>query len=228
MATLQHDLVRAVAHSGLAPLRLGGFVLGRDGVWRYAGQRPGDDWHAHGSFVSTLVDLDAEKLVRLRVAKPRWLHPATNTTVHTPPPGDLGLRYSGLIVALQLFAWLDAAVGLHRFEALFDDLGDRPSRRTVQRWLDRFRPRALVLQHASRRAILRRFDKPRSLDVLFPGGIPPPAARRPGPWRDPVDVWRLRRVLVMVLGAAVALKLPAALLVTEAWWKVEHGASRNA
>jgi hypothetical protein len=31
----------------------------------------------------------------------------------------------------------------------------------------------------------------------------------------------------MVLGAAVALKLPAALLVTEAWWKVEHGARRN-
>ena len=227
MPVLQHDLVRAVAHSGLAPLRLAGFSVDDDGVWHYPGVRPGDDWHVHGTFVATVHDLDGERLAGLRVAKPRWLHPATNRTVHTPPPGDLGVRYSGVVVVLQLFAWLDAAVGLHRFEALFPALDDWPSRRTVQRWLARFRPRALELQHHARRAILHRFDKPRSLDMLFPGGIPPPAQRRPRPWQEPGRVAKLFRGLVMVLGAAVAMQLPAALLVTEAWWKVEHGARRN-
>jgi hypothetical protein len=221
--TLQLDLVRAVAHSGLAPLRMAGFFADRHGIFHYVGVRPGDDWHAHGSYVATVPELDAERLVVLRVAKPRWLHRATNTTTHTPPPGSLGVRYSGLIVALQLFGWLDAAVGLHRFEAVFVSLDDRPSRRTVQRWLARFGPRALELQHAARRAVLARFDKPRSLDILFPGGLSPP--RRP--WREPHRVCQLFRALAMVLGAAVALNLPAALLVTEAWWKVEQARRRN-
>jgi hypothetical protein len=223
--TLQLELVRAVAHSGLAPLRLAGFVVDDDGVWHYPGVRPGPGWHGHGSFEASHRDLDQERLVALRLAKPRWLDPATRATVHTPPPGDLGLRYSGLVVVLQLFAWIDAAVGLHRFDAVFHALDDRPSRRTVQRWLARFRPRALALQHHARRAVLARFpDKPRPLDMLFPGGIPPP---RPRPWREPGPVCQLFRGLAMVLGAAVARKLPAALLVTEAWWKVEHSVRRN-
>jgi hypothetical protein len=204
-----------------------GFYLDPDGVWRYPGIRPGPDWHAHGSFEASMGELDQRQLVVLRVAKPRWLHPPTNTTVHTPPPGHLGVHYSGLIVALQLFAWLDAAVGLHRYEALFPSLDDRPSRRTVQRWLARFRGRALLLQHHARRAILQRDDKPRSLDKLFPGGLPPPPRRRPRPWREPHRVDQLFRALAMVLGAAMALNLPAALLVTEAWWKVEQATHRN-
>lgn len=186
----------------------------------------GEGWHAHGAFPSTHRDLDGGQLVRLPVKKPRWLHPATNSTVHTPPPGSLGVHYSGLIVVLQLFAWLDAAVGVHTFDALFEALDDAPSRRTVQRWLARFQPRALVLQHRARRKILDYRDGPRSLDTLFPGGIPPPPALRRRPWREPGRVGQLFRALAMVLGAAVALKLPAALLVTEAWWKVEQ-AGRN-
>lgn len=227
MGTLQRDLLRAVAHSGLAPLRLAGFTIDEDGLWHYPGARPGPRWHRHGTFEASLRDLDGARLVRLRLAKPRWLEPETNTTVHTPPPGDLGLRYSGLIVALQLFAWLDAAVGLHRFDAVFRTLDDRPSRRTVQRWLARFRPRALALQHGARRAVLARFpDKPRLLDTLFPGGIPPPPAG-PRPWREPDTVCQLFRGLAMALGAAMAGNCPAALLVTEAWWKVEHRVRRN-
>lgn len=223
MATLQPDLLRAVAHSGLAPLRLAGFTVDRDGLWHYPGVRPKPEWHGNGSFVAKLRDLDDERLAVLRLAKPRWRDPATNETVHTPPPGDLGLRYSGLIVALQLFAWIDAGIGLHRFEALFQALDDRPSRRTVQRWLARLRPRALVLQQHARGVVFRFVGKPRPLDMLFPGGIPPPR----GPWREPGPVAKLFRGLAMVLGAAVAKKLPAALLVTEAWWKVEHSVRRN-
>ena len=52
MATLQLDLGRAVAHSGLAPLRLAGFTVDDDGIWHYPGMRPGPDWHVHGSFVA--------------------------------------------------------------------------------------------------------------------------------------------------------------------------------
>lgn len=227
MATLQAELLRVVAHSGLAPLRLLGFEVRANGVWRYPGVRPGTDWHAHGWFTANLPELKDERLVRLRVDKPRWLHPATNRTVHTPPPGTLGVHYSGLVVVLQLFAWLDASVGLHRFDALFGALDDRPSRRTVQRWLTRFQPRALELQQHARRVVLTYRDEPRSLDMLFPGGIPPPPALRRRPWREPHRVGQLFRALAMVLGAAVAMNVPVALLVTEAWWKVEQGTGRN-
>lgn len=227
MATFQAKLLRVVARSGLTPLRLAGFELGPNGAWRYPGVRPGEDWHAHGWFPATLRDLDGGRLVRLRVDKPRWLHPPTNRTVHTSPPGTLGVHYSGLVVVLQLFACLDAAVGVHRFEALFRSLDDRPSRRTVQRWLARFQPRALELQHQARRVVLCYRDEPRSLDMLSPGGIPPPPALRCRPWREPGRVGQLFRALAMVLGAAVAFDVPVALLVTEAWWKVEQGTSRN-
>lgn len=228
VSTLQPDLLRRVAHSGLAALGLRGFVLGSDGVWRYPAERPADGWHANGAFQAHLADLDDGKLVRLRVRKPRWRDPATNASTHTPPPDDLRLRFSALVVALQLFGWLDAAVGVHAFDALFRSLDDRPSRRTVQRWLRRFAARALEWQQAARTVLLRRDDKPTAPDRLFPGGVPPPPARRRGPWREPARVGQLFRALVMVLGAAVALETPASLLVSEAWWKVEQGARRNA
>jgi hypothetical protein len=225
MASLQRELLRAVADSGLAALRLAGFTVDDDGVWHYPGVRPDPEWHGNGSFGAKHLDLDRARVVVLRVAKPRWRDPATDASVHTPPPGDLGAHYSGLIVALQLFAWLDSAVGLHRFEALFASLDDRPSRRTVQRWLARLLPRALILQHHARVTVFRVVGKPRPLDALFPGGIPPPA--RPRPWREPGAVCQLFRGLAMVLGAAMAVSRPAALLVTEAWGKVEHSIRRN-
>jgi hypothetical protein len=57
---------------------------------------------ATDEFGAHVRDLDGEHLVRLLVAEPRWLHPETNSTVHTPPPGERGVRYSGLVVVLQL------------------------------------------------------------------------------------------------------------------------------
>jgi len=224
---VQPALLREVASSGLAALRLAGWLPGPRGIWHFAADRPGEGWHAHGSYIAGLGDLKEGRLVELRVRKPRWLEVATNTTVHTDPPGDLGLRYSGLVVALQLLVWIDGALGLHRFSALFPDLDVRPHRRTVQRWLARLRPHGLELQHGARRALLRRFDTPRSLDTLFPGGLSPPPTRRRRPWREPETVWQLARALVMVLGAAMALEVPAALLMTEAWWKVEHRARQT-
>jgi hypothetical protein len=223
--TLQRELVRVVAQSGLAALGLH-FVLGPDSVWRYPAERPAPGWHGHGAYAATIADLAHGRLVDLRVAKPRWLHPETNTTVHTEPPSDLGVRFSALVVAVQLFAWIDAGVGVHHFESLFTDLDDRPSRRTVQRWLARLLPHALVLQHHARRAVLACLEH-RSPDILFPGGIPPPPAVRSRPWRDPNRVDQLFRGLAMVLGAAIAVDAPAVLLVTEAWWKVEHRTTEN-
>lgn len=225
MPTLQQALIVEVARSGLAALRLAGWVQGDNGAWTFPALRPEGRWHAHGHYVASQVDLDDERVVQLRVAKPRWRHAETGVTVHSEPPSDLGARYSGLILALQLFAWLDSGVGVHSFVSLFPSLELRPSRRTVQRWLARW-SRFAAFEHDARRAVLSRFE-PRSLDDLFPGGIPPPNARRPRPWRDPAVVCRLHRGLVMVLGAAVAMAVPAALLVTEAWWKVEHGARRD-
>lgn len=224
MPTLQHPLLAAVAHSGLAALRLSGFVVDDRGIWHFHAERPSEEWHVHGAYVATPLDLDDGRVATLRVAKPRWKHRETHATVHSEPPSDLGGRYSGLIIALQLFVWLDSGVGLHSFDALFPDLALRPSLRTVQRWLARL-AQWPAFETDARRAVLAHFE-PRSPDILT-GGIPPPAARRPRPWRDPAVVWRLHRGLAMVLGAAVAVNVPAALLVTEAWWKVEHGARRD-
>src|SRR5690606_33258921 len=142
VSTFQLALLQAVAADGCAALGLSG-RLTADGRLIYAAERPGPDWHAHGSFTAGLRDLRRGHLVELVLVKPRWRHRETGATCHSRPPDDLGLRYSGLIVALELWVWLDAGLGLHRYVSLFPDLVDGPSRRTVQRWFTRFRHQAL-------------------------------------------------------------------------------------
>jgi hypothetical protein len=57
-------------------------------------------------------------------------------------------------------------------------LARRPALRPHRPALARTPPTApLVLQHHARRAVFRFVDKPRPLDMLFPGGIPPPRRR---------------------------------------------------
>ncbi|MEN0067318.1 MAG: hypothetical protein AAGA48_34630 [Myxococcota bacterium] len=68
---VQPALLGEVAASGLAALQLGGWVLGSRGIWRFVAERPGDGWHAHGSYVAGPGDLKDAQLVELRVCKPR-------------------------------------------------------------------------------------------------------------------------------------------------------------
>jgi hypothetical protein len=215
--TFQPALVRTVASSGLAALQAGGYRLRPDGSLAFRGQRPGPDWHANGQHVTHPKVLIAGELAAIDLHKQRWRLKGTNQTRHSRPPDDLGLRFSALVVAVALFGWLDAALGLHRHAALFPDLDEAPSRRTLQRWLARALPHALAFQQHVRHALVDLLE-PRSAEDLFPGGLPPPAVRRQL-WRDPARVGQLHRGLAWLFGASIALVRPAASLLAEARWR---------
>jgi len=205
---IDHQLIKSVAATGLAGLGLRYERL-HDGTFYWRGTRPGPDWHAHGVLRTRPRDLSGGRLVRLTIAKQRWKHKDTNETVHSAPPDDLGKHYTALVIAVSLFAWLDAVLGIHTHTRVFADL-DRIAPSTLQRWLRRAHP--LTLQQGIRVALLDRGHPP---EHLFPRGVPPPQRER-RPWRDPAKVWQLHRGLTMTLGAAIGLKLPAALLLGEA------------
>ena len=211
---LDPALLRAVAASGLAGLGQAYERFG-DGTLYWRGARPSPDWHAHGVLRTRPRDLRLGNLFRLRVAKQRWKHKHTNETVHSVPPDDLGKHYTALVIAVSLFAWLDAALGVQTHLRAFPDL-DRIESRTLQRWLHRARP--LTLQQGLRVALLDRGHPP---EDLFPSGVPPPQRGRHA-WRDPAQVLRLHRGLAMALGAAVGLNLPAAQLLGDAHRRTPH------
>lgn len=216
MPTLGLPALQHVAASGFATL---GLVYDRlaDGTLYWRGDRPGPGWHAHGLLRVRPRDLLDGRLIRLVVAKQRWKNVDTGRTVHSRPPDDVGRHYTALVVAIALFAWLDAALGLHNHERVHPDL-DRIATRTLQRWLRGAKPHGIALQQAVRLALLDRDTPP---ETLFPRGLPPPdGARRP--WRDPGQIWQLHRGLRMALGAAIGLQLPAALLLVEAHRRTPH------
>lgn len=217
MPTFQPALIQSVASSGLAALRADGYHLRADGSFAYAGARPGPGWHAHGQHTTHPNVLAGGEITPITVHKQRWRLKGTNQTCHSRPPDDLGLRYSALVVAVALFGWLDAALGLHSHAALFPDLDEAPSRRTLQRWLARARPHALAFQQHVRQALVDLLE-PRSAEDLFPGGLPPPVARRQL-WRDPARVGQLHRGLAWLIGASIALVRPTASLLAEARWR---------
>lgn len=201
--------IAAATHRTLAVLA-GYDVDGDLLVWR--GQRPGHDWHAHGWTEAHPKMLIAGRVVPKTVRKRRWRRADRSVTTHSRPPDDLGLGYDALIVALELFCWLDAAVGLHRYET---PLSNGPSRRTVQRWLHRARPRALAFQSAVRHALIER-SEPRPLETLFPVGLSPPGALSRRRWKDPPAVAALWRALSMLFVGAQKLGIGAAPLLAEA------------
>lgn len=222
MPTLQTVLVQAISGCGLAALGLH-YVPGPGDRLTYEGTRPGPDWHAHGWFPSSLLDLRHGRLVQVLIAKPRWLYVGEGTeprTCHSPPPDDLGLRFSALIVAVELWSWLDAALGVHRYLGLFDDLTDRPTRRTVQRWLAKACGQSGHFAAAARRALLSRIE-PRQFERLFPGGLPPPPSARRA-WREPNEIRTLHQALAMLLCAAIASETPLASLLAEARRRVDR------
>jgi hypothetical protein len=161
-----------------------------------------------------LTVLQAGELRRVRLWKHRWLHP-TEGTSHSRPPDEKGrLSVCALVYVLALFGWLTAPAGVHTHEPVFADLKESPSPRTLQRWLRREVKDALKTQQAFRLAVIERCE-PRPVESLFVGGLsPPPWPRRP--WRDPPLVGRLWRAYALILGAAVKLPLPAAVLLAEA------------
>lgn len=192
----------------------GGYRQRANGDLEFGGARPGPGWRGHGFFSRRLRILRAGRLARVRLWKHRWWH-ATEGTCHSRPPDEMGrLSVCALVYVVALFGWLAAPDGLHTHEPIFSDLKEFPSSRTVQRWLQRELRRPLQTQQAYRLAVIERCE-PRPIESLFPSGLSPPQWLR-RPWRDPPLVGHLWRAYALVLGAAVKLTLPAAVLLAEA------------
>ena len=106
----------------------------------------------------------------------------TNETCHSRPPDDIGsVWFCSLIVAVSLWGWLSSGDGVHVHEPVLEALAERPSARTVQRWLERALPHADETALALRRAVLER-SEPRPMASHVGGGLSPPKR-----W---VDAWR--------------------------------------
>lgn len=191
-----------------------GFVARKDGSLFWSGPRPGPGWHRHGTTEITVLDLRVATLVAVTIHQQRWFNAdAKPKTRHDTPPDILGRRrYSALVIAVMLIGWLFAKSGLHTHDPLFDDFLERPARRTLQRWRRRAAESAADTEQAIRSAWAAL--KPRQAGDFVPGGIPPPL--RPGPWREPHKVCRLRTALSMVLGGAITLDRTGASLLAEA------------
>ena len=209
------EKLREVANNSL-------FVVGRvyaqrrNGDLQFDGVRPGLGWQGHGYFARWMWVLQAGELKRVRIWKHRWLDSTGGTgTCHSRPPDEMGrLGVCVLVYVLALFGWLSAPCGLVDHEPIVFDLKSVPSHRTMQRWLQRALSKALETQQAYRLAVIERCE-PRPVESLFPGGLSPPEWPR-RPWRDPPLVANLWRAYALILGAAVNLRLPAALLLAEA------------
>jgi hypothetical protein len=179
-------------------------------VWR--GSRPAGGWHVHGWLKVrryVLIGLVRRKITLL---KRRWRRSDRPATVHSRPPDDLGLLHDALILALELWCWLDVALGLHRYDS---PIRNAPSRRTVQRWLRRATPRAPAFQSAVRFELIERCE-PRPLEILFPGGLSPPGPFARRRWRSPPEVSALWRGFYLLFGGAHGLDLLAARLLAGA------------
>ena len=187
----------------------------RNGDLQFFGTRPGSGWQGNGYFARNLVVLDAGRLRRVRLWKHRWWHP-TEGSCHSRPPDEVDrLSVCLLVYVLALFGWLSAPCGLHRHEPIFEDFQVTPSRRTLQRWLQRALPAALETQQTYRLAVIERCE-PRPVESLFPAGLSPPEGMLQRHWLDPPLAAILWRAFALITGAAVKLRIPLALLLAEA------------
>ena len=111
-----------------------------DGRLVYRGERPGPEWVGHGTFARRLWTLIGADVRRVVVHKQRWRRRGSNETQHSCPPDDLGLvSFCSLLVVAALWAWLASGKGVHDHQPVLPSVAERPSRRTVQRWLRRAR-----------------------------------------------------------------------------------------
>ncbi len=147
--------------------------------WVYRGPRPGEGWEGHGYTTKTLPVLHGGSLHEVVVHKQRWLH-RDGHTVHDRPPRDVcWSRYGLLVVLTAAWTWLNADRGLHHVDWPWGE--ERPSRRTVQRWLARLLPDALRWQQALRQVVVDHLA-PRPLEEKYPTGLPPPGGL--ARWRE--------------------------------------------
>ena len=188
------------------------YALEADGRRVFRGERPGADWHRHGTFPRELFTLRAGELVRITVHKQRWRRRGTTTTCHSRPPDDLAsVWFCSLIVATSLWGWIAGDVGLHRHEPVLDALADRPSPRTVQRWLRRALCHVDETATALRRAVIER-SEPRPMESHVGGGLSPPHRR----WGSSSAVITLHSGLSLLYEGAAALDVHVSLLLAEA------------
>lgn len=212
--TFPDGRLREVVASSLF-IASGQYLRGPDGDLSYEGIRPGSSWHGHGRFARRRWMLDRGRLVRRRLWKARWRDPATGKTCHSRPPDEAGAVWScTLIIALKLWAWLDGG-GLLTSRDVVEDLEGHPSTRTVQRWLARSLDHSLEILHFIRMAVIERCE-PRPVEHLFPSGLSPPAGLCRRRWRRPMETGHLWRACAWLFGGAIALALPASVLLAEA------------
>jgi len=183
-----------------------------DGRRVFRGVRPGPQWHRHGTFERKLFTLEAGELVRITVHKQRWRLQGTTRTCHSRPPEDLAsVWFCSLIVATSLWGWLTGDEGLHRRAPVLDALEERPSPRTVQRWLARALVHADETATALRRAVIER-SEPRPMESHVGGGLSPPHRR----WGGSSAVSTLHSGLSLLYEGAQALDVHVSLLLAEA------------
>ena len=145
-------------------------------IFRYSAERPGPGWHAHGSTSKLLWAVDTNGLCLLLLVKQRWLHVDTGTTRHDRPVWDTPGSHYGLdVMFVVIYVWVTSGLGLHRVDWPWNT--ESPSRRTVQRQVQRLAADAATWEQAIKTALIE-FVAPRHLEELLPaGGIPPPKGR---------------------------------------------------
>ena len=207
--------IRRVLGNGLATVAAEIYERRADGVLVFRGERPGDDWDAHGFFPRWLQTLVDGERVRERLLKQRWRH-VSGSTCHSRPPDDVAqIHFCTTIVVVCLWAWLVSGQGAETYDDVFPSLSERPSRRTVQRWLARALAHATSTHQFLRLVVIER-GEPRPMKRLFPSGLAPPGNEDRRQWKAAASVHLLRGGLEIAIASAVSFGVPLALLLAEA------------
>ena len=214
MGETEIAIVRVLGN-GLAVVAAGIYERRADGVLVFRGERPGEDWDAHGFFQRWLQTLVDGVRVRELLLKQRWRHVSGNTC-HSRPPDDVAqIHFCTAIVVLSLYAWLASGVGVEAYEDVFPSLSERPSRRTCQRWLQRALAHAASTHQFLRLVVIER-GEPRPMKRLFRSGLSPPGDEDRRRWKAAAAVDLLRGGLEIAVASAVSFDVPLALLLAEA------------
>lgn len=207
--------IRQLLGNGLAAVAAGVYERRADGVLVFRGERPGDDWDAHGYFERWLQTVVDGEHVRERLLKRRWRH-VLGSTCHSRPPDDVAqIHFCTAVVVLSLWSWLTSGAGVEVYEDVFPSLSERPSRRTVQRWMRRALAHAASTHQFFRLVVIER-GEPRPMKRLFPSGLAPPGNEDRRRWKAAASVHLLRGGLEIAIDSAVSFDVPLALLLAEA------------
>lgn len=206
----------AIASSSIYERRADGYLL-------FHGERPGADWVVHGVLHRRLWTLVDGEPFRAHLLKTRWRQ-TLGGTCHSRPPDDVAqVWFCSLVIVLSLWAWVASGKGVHAYDDAFPSLAERPSRRTVQRWMARALALAMTTQQLLRQAVIER-GEPRPMKRLFPTGLAPPLDSRRR-WENRPKVESLWAGLEIVVDGAVTLDVPLPLLLAEARRRMTRGES---